>query len=58
MLMPLVIETIIEQTKIRLKLNKDNKNKLSEEVKSKNEEIFKNFINAKTQIDNQTALNY
>ena len=53
-----VIETIIEQTKIRLKLNKDNRDKLLEEEKSKNEEIFKNFINAKTQIDNQTALHY
>ena len=53
-----VIETIIEQTKIRLKLNKDNQDKLSEKEKSQNKEIFKNFINAKTQIDNQTALHY
>ena len=51
-----VIETIIEQTKKRLKLTKEFS--LSEEEKSKNEEIFKNFINARTQIDNQTALHY
>ena len=53
-----VVETIIEQTKKRLKIDKDNKDSLSEEEKTQNEEIFKNFINAKTQIDNQTALHY
>jgi len=51
-----VIETIIEQTKKRLKLNADSS--LSEDEKKANEEIFKGFINAKTQGDNQTALHY
>ena len=51
-----ISELIIEKTKIRLKLTKDSS--LSEEEKSKNEEIFKNFINAKTQGDNLTALHY
>ena len=51
-----VIETIVEQTKKRLKLTPEFS--LSEEEKSQNLEIFKNFINAKTQIDNQTALHY
>ena len=51
-----VTEIIIEQTKKRLKLTKDSD--LSEKEKSENEEIFKNFINAKTQGDNQTALHY
>ena len=51
-----ISEIIIEKIKIRLKLTKDSS--LSEEEKSKNEEIFKNFINAKTQGDNLTALHY
>ena len=51
-----VVVTIIEQTKKRLKISKEFS--LSEEEKSQNIEIFKNFINAKTQIDNQTALHY
>ena len=51
-----ISELIIEKIKIRLKLTKDSS--LSEEEKSKNEEIFKNFINAKTQGDNLTALHY
>ena len=51
-----VIETIIAQTKKRLKLNADSS--LSEDEKKANEEIFKGFINAKTQGDNQTALHY
>ena len=51
-----VIETIIEQTKIRLQLTVNSS--LSLQEKSENEEIFKNFINAKTQGDNQTALHY
>ena len=51
-----VIEAIIEATKKRLKLTPEFS--LSEEEKSQNTEILKNFINAKTQIDNQTALHY
>ena len=51
-----MVEIIVEQTKKRLKLTKDYS--LSEKEKSENEEIFKNFINAKTQVDNQTALHY
>ena len=51
-----IVEIIIKQTKKRLKLTKDSS--LSEKEKSENEEIFKNFINAKTQVDNQTALHY
>ena len=51
-----VIETIIEQTKKRLQLNQDSL--LPQEEKEKNEKIFKDFINAKTQGDNQTALHY
>ena len=51
-----VTETIIEQTKKRLKLTADSS--LSEDEKKANEEIFKGFINAKTQGDNQTALHY
>ena len=51
-----ITEIIIEQTKKRLKLTKDSD--LPENEKSENEEIFKNFINAKTQGDNQTALHY
>ena len=53
---PNMTEIIIEQTKKRLNLTKDSS--LSEEEKSVNEEIFKNFINAKTQGDNLTALHY
>lgn len=49
-------EVIIIQTKNRLQLTKDSS--LTEEEKSENIEIFKNFINAKTQGDNQTALHY
>ena len=51
-----VTETIIEQTKKRLQLNPDSL--LSPEEREKNEQIFKDFINAKTQGDNQTALHY
>ena len=51
-----IIEIIIEYTKKRLKLEKNSS--ISAEEKAKNEEIFKNFINAKTQGDNQTALHY
>jgi len=47
-------ETIILQTKKRLHLTKDST--LLEEEKSENIEIFKNFIYARTQGDNQTAL--
>ena len=49
-------EIIILQTKKRLHLTKDST--LLEEEKSENIEIFKNFINARTQGDNQTALHY
>ena len=49
-----IIITIIEKTKIRLGL--DNKSNLSPEEKSENEKIFKDFINARTDGDNQTAL--
>ena len=51
-----VIITIVEKVKVRLGL--DNKNNLSPEEKSQNEKIFKDFINAKTDGDNQTALHY
>ena len=51
---------IIHKMKIRLGLdnNNDNNDNISTEEKSKNEKIFKNFINAKTDGDNQTALHY
>ena len=49
-------EIIILQTKKRLHLTNDST--LLEEEKSENIEIFKNFINARTQGDNQTALHY
>ena len=51
-----IAELIINQTKKRLKLT--NEFSLSQEEKNKNEEIFKNFINAKTQGDSITALHY
>ena len=51
-----VVITIIEKTKIRLKLN-DN-NDVPPQEKSENEKIFKDFINAKTDGDKQTALHY
>ena len=51
-----IIELIINQTKKRLKLTKEFS--LSQEEKNENEKIFKNFINAKTQGDNITALHY
>ena len=49
-----IVITIIEKTKIRLGL--DNKSTLTSEEKSEKEKIFKEFINAKTDGDNQTAL--
>ena len=49
-----IIITIIEKTKIRLGL--DDKSVLTPEEKSENEKIFNDFINAKTDGDNQTAL--
>ena len=52
----IVIETIIEQTKQRLTLNSESI--LSPEERENNETIFKDFINAKTLGDNQTALHY
>ena len=52
-----LVEIIIEYTKKRLKIDKNN-NTLSNEEKKNNEEIFKDFINGKTQGDNLTALHY
>ena len=49
-----LIVTIIEKTKIRLGL--DGQSNLTEEEKSQNEKIFNDFINAKTDKDNLTAL--
>ena len=49
-----LIITIIEKTKIRLGL--DGQSNLTEEEKSQNEKIFNDFINAKTDKDNLTAL--
>ena len=51
-----IIEAIIKETKNRLHLN--NKDSLSNEEKEKNKEIFKNFINAKTEADGLTALHF
>ena len=51
-----IIITIIEKMKIRLGL--DNKSNLSSDEQYKNEKIFKDFINAKTDGDRQTALHY
>ena len=51
-----VIETLITQTKIRLGLT-GNSN-ISEKEKNNNKEIFKNFINAKTEIDSLTPIHY
>ena len=51
-----IVQTIIEQTKKRLHLISDDS--LSQEEKSKNEKIFKDFINAKTEGDNLTALHF
>ena len=51
------IETIINQTKNRLHLSSKD-DSLSQEEKSENEKIFKDFINAKTDGDNLTALHY
>ena len=50
-----IIKCIIEKTKIRLELNNEE---LNSEEKKENEKIFKDFINAKTDGDNQTALHY
>jgi len=52
-----VIETIVNQTKNRLHLSSKD-DSLSQEEKSENEKIFKDFINAKTEGDNLTALHY
>ena len=51
-----IIITIIEKTKIRLGLDISDKSNLSQDEKSENLKIFKDFINAKTDGDNQTAL--
>ena len=55
-----IVINIIHKMKIRLGLdnNNDNNDNISTEDKSKNEKIFKDFINAKTDGDNQTALHY
>ena len=50
-----IVEIIINDTKKRLKLIS---NDLSLEEKTKNKKIFKEFINAKTEKDNLTALHY
>ena len=51
-----IVITIIEKTKIRLGLDNNDNNNLSQEEKTENLKIFKDFINAKTEGDNQTAL--
>lgn len=51
-----VVQTIIEKTKIRLKLT--NEFIISEEEKSNNENIFKNFINSQTETEKLTPLHY
>ena len=51
-----IVITIIEKTKIRLGLDNNENNNLSQEEKTDNLKIFKDFINAKTDGDNQTAL--
>ena len=51
-----IVITIIEKTKIRLGLDNNENNNLSPEEKTENLKIFKDFINAKTDGDNQTAL--
>ena len=51
-----IVITIIEKTKIRLGLDNNDNNNLSQEEKTENLKIFKDFINAKTDGDNQTAL--
>ena len=52
-----IVINIIDKMKIRLGL--DNKeNNISTEEKNNNEKIFKEFINARTDGDSQTALHY
>ena len=51
-----MIEAIIEKTKKRLGLY--SQSNLTSEKKEENEKIFKDFINAKTDGDSQTALHY
>ena len=51
-----VVKTIINQTKKRLHLIPEDS--ISDEEKTKNERIFKDFINSKTEGDNLTALHY
>jgi len=52
-----VVETIVEQTKKRLNLIPEDSS-LEEEEKAKKLQIFKEFINAKTENDSLTALHY
>ena len=51
-----IIEIIIVEIKKRLHINEEDS--LSNEEKSKNEQIFKDFINTKTESDGLTALHY
>lgn len=51
-----IVKVIIEATKNRLNLTKDSS--LSNEEKTKNEIIFKNFINSKTETEHLTPLHY
>ena len=51
-----IIETIVNEIKKRLHINEEDS--LSKEEKSKNEQIFKDFINEKTESDGLTALHY
>jgi palmitoyltransferase len=51
-----IVKIIVELTKKRLKLTPESS--LSNEEKEKNEKIFKNFINSKTQTEYLTPLHY
>ena len=51
-----MVKIIIEQTKKRLNINQESS--LSPEEKSKNEKIFKNFINSQTETEHLTPLHY
>jgi ankyrin repeat protein len=51
-----IVKIIVELTKKRLKLTPESS--LSNEEKEKNEKIFKNFINSKTQTEHLTPLHY
>jgi palmitoyltransferase len=51
-----IVKIIVELTKKRLKLTPESS--ISNEEKEKNEKIFKNFINSKTQTEHLTPLHY